>query len=58
MQRLIYSIMLLAIAIFFAACGNNEGGPTDTPNSGTIDISVDETYKPVIEEQIHVFDCS
>lgn len=27
---------------------------TDTPNSGTISISVDESFKPVIEEQIRV----
>ena len=31
---------------------------TDTVNSGTIHISVDESFKPVIEEQIKVFEKS
>lgn len=29
--------------------------PTDTGTSGTINISVDESFKPIIEEQIQVF---
>ncbi|RYD52968.1 MAG: hypothetical protein EOP52_02140 [Sphingobacteriales bacterium] len=32
--------------------------PTDTLSSGTISISADETYQPVIEEQKKVFDSS
>jgi phosphate transport system substrate-binding protein len=32
--------------------------PTDTLSSGTIAISADETYRPVIEEQKKVFDSS
>ena len=31
---------------------------TDTLGKGTIDISVDETYQPVIDEQLKVFDSS
>lgn len=31
-------------------------GPTDTPGSGTISISVDESFRPVMEEQIRVFE--
>ena len=30
----------------------------DTPNSGTIHISVDESFKPVIDEQIMAFEGS
>jgi len=35
-----------------------DNGPkiTDTLSKGTIDISVDETYKPIIEEEKRVFD--
>jgi phosphate transport system substrate-binding protein len=32
--------------------------PTDTPTSGTIHISVDESFRPVIEEQIKVYEGS
>ncbi len=42
------------------ACGSDKkpDQPTDTLSSGTIEISVDETYRPVIEEQKKVFDSS
>lgn len=49
---------LLAVSLCLTACGDSPKGPQDTPNSGTIDIAVDETYKPVIEQQLHVFDSS
>lgn len=41
-------------------CGNDKDNkaPKDTMVSGTIDISVDETYRPVIEQQLKVFDSS
>lgn len=50
--------------IFFAAvmlgCNNssNKQVPTDTPNDGTIYISVDESFKPVMEQQILVYQSS
>lgn len=48
-------IMLLAIALL-GACKSktNQVDDRDTPNKGTIRISVDESFKPVIEEQIKV----
>ncbi len=56
MRRLLSILLLACCALSFAGCGGSASGPTDTPNSGSIDISVDETYRPVIEEQLHVFD--
>src|ERR1051325_3566758 len=50
------SIMLSALCFF--ACHDEHKGPTDTLGKGTIDISVDETYQPVIEQQLKVFDSS
>ena len=50
--------VLIATTVFAAGCGGNDNAPKDTPNSGTIDISVDETYRPVIEQELHVFDSS
>jgi phosphate transport system substrate-binding protein len=51
------------VALIFAAslassCGSEQKKPTDTLTSGTISISVDETYRPVIEQQLKVFDSS
>ena len=46
-------------SVLFTACSNqpaNQYGPTDTPSSGTIQISVDESFRPVIEEEIKVFE--
>jgi phosphate transport system substrate-binding protein len=43
----------MACSIFFSAC--NETLP-DNQTSGVIAISVDETYKPVMEEQVKVFE--
>ncbi len=58
MRRRINLLLFVAGLCILAACGGKTEGPTDTPNSGTIDIAVDETYKPVIEQQMRVFDSS
>jgi len=51
------------VVVFFvsvlAGCNNAEQKPFgDTTNSGTINISVDESFKPVIDSQIKVFEAS
>jgi phosphate transport system substrate-binding protein len=49
----------LAISWLMAGCG--AGGnkkPQETPTSGTINISVDESYQPVIDSEIKVFESS
>ena len=63
MQRKVFTLFILAICIilFFISCSGNavkKAGPTDTPYSGTIQISVDESFRPVIEEQIKVFEAT
>jgi phosphate transport system substrate-binding protein len=58
MGRPFFLVLFTVVCFGFSACGNDDKGPTDTPNTGTINIAVDETYKPVIEEQLHVFDSS
>jgi phosphate transport system substrate-binding protein len=56
-ERIKHSFLILVVLLFFAAC-KEKGGEVvddrDTPNSGTIRISVDESFKPVMEEQIKV----
>jgi len=53
--------MLLCL-LFAGACKNSNskgaGNDYDTPQKGTIHISVDETFKPVIVEQIKVYEAS
>jgi phosphate transport system substrate-binding protein len=43
--------------LFFIACASGGGkGTTDSTTSGTIHISVDESFKPVIDSHIKVFE--
>lgn len=55
--RLVLVIPILC-AFFLAGCGPDPKAPTDTLGAGNISISVDETYRPVIEQQLKVFDSS
>lgn len=54
------NIILMAFcSTLLVSCKNEQKDkPTDTLSSGTIDISVDETYTPIIKEQLKVFDSS
>ena len=57
-MRLVSNILvLLSISICAISCDDTPK-PADTIGKGTIDISADETYKPVIDEQKKVFDSS
>jgi phosphate transport system substrate-binding protein len=56
MNRLFY-VMLLAWLSFFA-CKSKKLTPADAGTSGTIHISVDESFKPIFDEQIRVFESS
>lgn len=50
------NILALGFAIM-ASCGEDTSVPkvTDTLTSGSISISVDETYKPIMDEELKVF---
>jgi phosphate transport system substrate-binding protein len=52
----------ICLCLVFVSCSNKsankQAGPTDTPYSGTIQISVDESFRPVIEEEIKVFEAT
>ncbi len=45
----------LAIVATLIACNEEKNKPTDTLTTGELRISVDETYQPVINEQLKVF---
>jgi len=52
-------IIIVGFAVFFMACNTNKvNTPTDTPSEGVIHISVEESFKPFIEEQLKVFKSS
>lgn len=55
------SFWIRLVALFFICTGCDEGnknGPSDTFDNGTIHISVDESFKPVIDSQIQVYESS
>ncbi len=55
----ITAILITVQLLLLSACNNNyKGTALDTPTEGTINISVDESYQPVIDEQIKVFESS
>lgn len=57
-MQLFRNILYLVFAsIVVVSCDETPKHP-DTLSKGVIDISVDETYKPVIDEQLKVFDSS
>lgn len=58
-MRQLLSILLFSAALFLAqACKDGPKAPEDTLSTGTITISADESYKPVIDEELRVFDSS
>lgn len=52
--------VLVILLLTAVGCGEEKSKdqPTDTLTTGTIDISVDETYRHVIQQQLEVFDSS
>jgi len=51
-------LMWLLVILLVPSCKDEKPQPTDTGTTGTIHISVDETFRPIIEEQISVFESS
>jgi len=47
---------LLFLSILLVSCSENKNSPTDTPTSGIIEIAVDESFAPIIEAEINVFE--
>ena len=49
-------VVIVGISLFVTACSSRNVKPQETTTSGTINISVDESFKPVIDSQIKVFE--
>ena len=50
------AIMIALLSIFFTGCHEAARTDIDSPERGRIHISVDESFKPVIDSQIQVFE--
>ncbi|HZK65309.1 MAG TPA: substrate-binding domain-containing protein [Puia sp.] len=57
-KRCMPFILLVLAELFVTGCGHGNRVPVETPTSGTINISVDESFKPVIDSQLKVFESS
>lgn len=57
-KKILKELLLLCSMVYlFSSCnGPNQRTDTDTPEKGVIHISVDESFKPVIDSQIQVFE--
>jgi len=59
LKNLLPAIIVLALLLAGCNAKQQQGSPvTDSPTSGTIEISVDESFKPVIDELIRVYESS
>ena len=56
----LFMVFAFAACCLLSGCGNDENSNpsqfTDTPNEGTIRISADESFKPIIDSQIQVYE--
>lgn len=56
--RILIGVLLLAAGLLPACHSRSSAGteePTDTPTSGKVSISVDETFAPILESQVDTF---
>lgn len=57
-MRSVYLIIVVFISVFASCKTNKEKNDAlpDTPDRGTITISADESFKPIIDEQVKVYE--
>jgi phosphate transport system substrate-binding protein len=56
MMKIKNIISLFPLLLFFCFGCNGSDSPDDTPTYGQISISVDETFKPLIDSEIFTFE--
>ena len=60
-RKIIHSLQIvpcLVVIFIFNSCGSNAPSNEEAIDRGTIHISVDESFKPIIDSQIKVFESS
>ena len=50
------SLLILASGLLTMVACSNPDAPTDTPTTGNIKISIDESFQPILESQISTFE--
>ena len=60
LSRKSLSFLCVILSLIFCGCDSHHGKKVlqETPTSGTIHISADESFKPIIDEEIKVFESS
>jgi len=58
MKKITVGALLSVCVLFFSCSTNKPKANADNPKQGIIYISVDESFKPVIQEQIKVYEAS
>jgi phosphate transport system substrate-binding protein len=58
LSRITNSVCFGFAFCFITGCGGNAGPKLDTRDSGIIHISADESFKPVIDSQVQVYESS
>lgn len=53
-----YIVSALLATVAFTACEDEVKKPADTLTQGNIEIAADETFRPVVQEELKVFDSS
>lgn len=56
MKRQFWLIGIVLLAAFSACRSKSKDGPTDTATSGVILIAADESFQPIVQEEIDVFE--
>lgn len=56
MKKFYLHIAALVVVVLSWGCNNKNRRPPDTPTSGTIHISVDESFQPLLDTEIGVFE--
>lgn len=56
MKNKLWAVAGIAGALAFTGCGGSTDTPSDTPTSGKINISVDESFQPIIESQVSTYE--
>jgi phosphate transport system substrate-binding protein len=56
MMNKAFKLALVAIMTGLFSCGNSSDTPLSTPTSGEVNISVDESYQPVVQSQVDTFE--
>ncbi|MEN9382429.1 MAG: hypothetical protein RI940_1312 [Bacteroidota bacterium] len=51
-------LFIFGMIFLMSACQNKQNLPTDTTTSGTIHVSAEQIFKPVLDEQVKVFKSS